>query len=447
MIGVVGGGISGLAIGWHLHARGVPCVVLEAEDAPGGVMRTERAEGLALDVGPQRTRMTADVAELVAAAGLEDEVLRAPEDAPLYVYRAGKLRKVPFSFGAAFGTDLLGWSGKLRVLAEPFTQGPRPDETVEAFFTRKFGRQAYRTMIGPLYGGLYASDPGRMYTRHGLSMTLEHFGVKGSLLLALLRRGAKARRELATISFTGGMQMLPAALAERLGEGFRAGARVTAVRRPAGGERRPSPAAAGTSTEGRERDGLPRWRLEVADGEPVDVDRVVLSLSAPQAAGILRDVAPDAAERIGRLRYNRLAVVHLRADRSPGGVPLHGFGYQVAFGESLETRGCTWNGPIFDRDRLCAAYLGGMRHPELLEWDDQRIVDTAVEEFRTVTGHEARALNVGRTWIPAWDGTWDALDGLELPDGIELCANWNARPGIPGRASMAKRLAERLAAG
>jgi oxygen-dependent protoporphyrinogen oxidase len=430
MIGVVGGGISGLALGWHLRARGVPHVVLEAEEAPGGVMRTERAEGLVLDVGPQRTRMTADVAELVEAAGLEDEVLRAPEDAPLYVYRAGKLRKVPFSLGAALTTDLLGWSGKLRILAEPFTQGPRPDETVEAFFTRKFGSQAYRTLIGPLYGGLYASDPGRMYARHGLSTTLEHFGVKGSLLLALLRRGARARQELATISFTGGMQMLPAALAERLGEGFRAAARVTALRRLESDD-----------------PGAPRWRLEVADGEPVDVDRVVLSLSAPQAAEVLRGEAPDAAGRIGRLRYNRLAVVHLRADRSPGGVPLHGFGYQVAFGEPLETRGCTWNGPIFDRDRLCAAYLGGMRHPELLEWDDQRIVDTALEEFRAVTGHDARALNVGRTWIPAWDGSWDALDGLELPEGVELCANWNARPGIPGRASMAKRVAERLAAG
>lgn len=432
MIGIVGGGISGLAVAWHLRERGIDCVVLEADDAPGGVMRTHRAEGLPLDVGPQRTRMTGEVEELVTAAGLHDEVLEAPEGVPLYVYRAGKLREVPFSAGAAFRTDLLSWRGKARVLAEPFTSGLRPDESVERYFTRKFGREAYDSMIGPLYGGLYASDPGRMYARHGLSTTLDHFGVSGSLLLAALRRGAKARSSIPTISFTGGMQMLPERLAGKLGTRFRPGSTVTAVRPPDDVE------------PGRDDTLRPAWRLEIEGSEPLDVDGVVLALPAPHAARILEGAAPEAAARIGELRYNRLAVAHMRAMERPGGVSLRGFGYQIAFGEALETRGCTWNGALFGRDGLCAAYLGGMKDPELVERDDERIADTALEEFRTVTGHDARVLQVSRTWIPAWDGTWDALDGLELPPGIDVCANWNARPGIPGRAIMAKRLARRL---
>jgi oxygen-dependent protoporphyrinogen oxidase len=446
MIGIIGGGISGLAVAWHLERKGLPFVLLEANDEAGGVMRTRAVDGLPLDVGPQRTRMTREVRELVEAAGLVDELLVAPEDVPLYVYRDGRLREVPFSMGAAVTTDLLGWFAKLRVLGEPFTAGPRPEETVERFFIRKFGPQAYRSMIGPLYGGLYASDPSQMFVRHGLSMTLDHFGVKGSLLLTLLRRGNAARRQIPTVSFTGGMQMLPEALRRRLGDRVRAGSRVTAIRRLEDPRSRPGGEAGPGGGGARGREGPARYRLEVDGSEPVDVERVVICIPAPDAAPLLEPVSTGASERVGSLRYNRLAVVHMMADETPGGVPLVGFGYQVAFGEPLETRGCTWNGPIFGRDRMCAAYLGGMKNPELPGWDDDRIAELARSEFRRATGHDARVLLVSRTWIPAWDGTWDALDGLEMPEGIDVCANWNARPGIPGRAAMAKRLVERIAA-
>lgn len=452
-IGILGGGISGLAVAHFLDgsdpdvdAPGPEVVVLEAETRAGGVIRTVHSggdvsaetSGIPLDVGPQRTRVTPDVRELVERAGLADDLIEAPEDdLPLFVYRNGRLREVPFTMAAALRTDLLGWAEKLRVLAEPFTAGPRLDETVERFFTRKFGAGAYRAMIGPLYGGLYASDPGRMYARHGLSMTIEHFGVQGSLLLALMRRGTAARTALPTVSFTRGMQMLPDALARALGARVRTGCRVMAVRpsRPTG----PGPEATPPSS-------APRFRIEVEGSDALDVDRVIVALPSRDAARVLAPLAPDAARRIGRLRYNRLAVVHVWA-KGQGGPETHslrGLGYQVAFGESLETRGVTFNGAMFDRGGLCTVYLGGMRNPDLVDWPDERIARVALGEFTEVTGRRAELLNVARTWIPAWDETWDAIAGLELPDGVHLCTNWNARPGIPGRATMARRVAEAL---
>jgi len=417
MIGIVGGGISGLAVAHHLRAAGAEHVLFEAEERPGGVMRTEWVDGVPLDVGPQRTRLTEEVQQLVEWAGLRDQILRADEGLPLWVWRDGRLRPVPFSVREAFSTDLLSLGGKLRVLLEPFTGGIRNEESVALFFTRKFGREAYENMIGPLYGGLYASDPTRMYARHGLRITLEHFGVTGSLLLAMLRRGTEARRAIETITFQEGLQALPRGLAENDADNVRLGQGVTGVRP-------------------RENGG---WTLEAGETS-VDVDRVVLSCPSRVAAGLMETVAPGAAERLRGLNENRLAVVHLRAPD----FRTRGFGFQVAFGEALEIRGVTWNASIFDRPGIYTCYLGGMKHPELVDWPDDRIAETARSEFEMVTRCSARVLKVSRTYIPAWDMSWDALVGLELPDGVYACANWSARPGIPGRAVQAKRLAARL---
>ena len=64
--------------------------------------------------------------------------------------------------------------------------------------------------------------------------------------------------------------------------------------------------------------------------------------------------------------------------------------------------------------------------------------------MKILHGCKVRVLHVGRTRIPAWDESWDALDGLRLPDGVHICANYAGRPGIQGRLTDAKRLAVRL---
>lgn len=421
MIIVVGGGISGLAVAHHLARRGREVRVYEARRQPGGVMRSRVVDGRVLDLGPQRTRLTADVRELVEGAGVADRLVRARGDLPLYVYRRGRLRRAPLSLGAAVGTDLFGWGAKLRVLAEPLTGGPRDDESVEAFFVRKFGREVYEALLGPLYGGLYASDPATMKVRHGLARTLRELGVaRGSLLLRLARRGAAARSAIDAVSFDGGMGVLPAGLAAGLDGRVRLGTPVTALRpAPAGG-----------------------WEV-TAGGETVTARAVVLALPADAAASLLPPSAGDAARRLRALRYNPLAVVHLHTDASG----LVGFGYQVAFGEALETRGATWNASIFGRDGVVTTYLGGMTNPAIVEEGDERLGALAAREFEAVTGRAARPLLVSRIRQPAWDASWDALEGLELPPGLHACAPWEARPGVPGRAKEARILAERLAGG
>jgi oxygen-dependent protoporphyrinogen oxidase len=91
------------------------------------------------------------------------------------------------------------------------------------------------------------------------------------------------------------------------------------------------------------------------------------------------------------------------------------------------------------------SYLGGAKDPQVVKRPDTEVAEIAVREFREVTGYDARPLAVAREWMPAWDRSWAALEGLQLPAGIHLAANWESRPGIPGRLAQAKRLAGMLA--
>lgn len=416
MIVVAGGGVTGLATGFELQRRGSEILVLEATSRAGGVIRSEVVDGRVLEWGPQRARLTIDFRRMVEDLGLEPELVTAPPGLELLIYRDGRLRRLPFSVAGFAGSDVVGIGSKLRALGEPFTAAARPEESVADLFTRKFGREMYETVIGPLYGGLYASDPADMRVGLSLIHVLREFGIGRSLLLRLLRRGGRIDPPPAC-SFRGGMQALTDALAASLGDRFRTGSAVRRLRATGG-----------------------RWRVSVEGGEEIEADRVVLATPAPVTARLLEEVVPAAAQTVGGLRYNALAVVHLDAETD-----LRGMGFKVAFGEKdLSLSGVTFNDDLFGRRDLYTAYLGGARSPEVEAMDDGELAEVAVRDFRTTTGYDARVLSVARERMPAWDVSWEGLRSIELPEGLHVAGNWWSRPGLPGRLAEAAALGRRL---
>jgi protoporphyrinogen/coproporphyrinogen III oxidase len=414
-VAIVGGGITGLALAHELRRFGVAHLVMEAAQRPGGVIRSARVDGHLLEWGPQRTRLTAGLRELVAEVGIADEVITAPAGLPLYVFRAGRLRRVPFSVGSYLRSDIVPHLSKLRPLFEPFTAAARPQESVARDFPRKLGKSLYENLAGPLYGGLYASDPADMVVGLSLGHVLAEFGIRRSLLWRFLRSGGSVDPP-AACSFREGMEVLPAALHRANASEVRLGVRVEAIR-PVGRE----------------------WEIEWRGGA-VRAESVVVTVPAPVAAKLLAPVSGAAADALRRLRYNPLAVVHLLADTE-----LRGLGYQVSLAERMLTRGVTFNDSLFGRIGVYTAYLGGAKAPGVVDWTDEAIGAAAVREFRAATGFDARVLSVEREAMPAWDASWSALAEFSLPPGIHLAANWESRPGIPGRLAQAKRVAGQLA--
>jgi oxygen-dependent protoporphyrinogen oxidase len=416
MIVIIGAGLTGLALAHELAGAGTDFLLLEATPEPGGVIRSIRVDGRVLELGPQRGRLSPPFLRFVEELDLAERLLLAPSGLPLFIYARGRLRTVPFSLRHVLRGDLLPWSARFRALLEPLAGPARPDESVADFLSRHFGATIHDELLGPLYGGLFASDPRDMLVRYTLRETLASLGIAdGSLLAAFARRSSDAPAPPAC-SFIDGMQELPGALHERHHARIRLNTPARAI------------APDGDA-----------WRVET-EHDSIRADHVVLTTPADIAAALLRPHAPGAADRLQHLHYNRLAMVHLLGD-----CHLHGFGYQVSFREPLHTRGVTFNASLFGRDGVYTAFLGGARDPALADQPDDRIGDLAAREFRHVTGCNARVLHVSRPRIPAWDRSWCALEGLELPRGIHLAANYESRVGIPGRFARARQLAARLA--
>ncbi|WP_248895296.1 protoporphyrinogen oxidase [Haloplanus halobius] len=416
-VGIVGAGITGLALSQYLRERGVDSIAFEAASEPGGVIRSSRVDGRILEHGPQRTRLTPAIEELVEACDLRSALRTADTDLPLYVYADGRLRRVPFSPRQFLTTDLLSTRGKLRLLAEPLTEGARDDETAGEYFTRKFGPETYRNLVEPLFGGIYGSDPKEMPGKYALQ-TVRKMERSGSLVRAVAHRALTDAERPPPVSFDDGMAQLPRALYERNADRVELETPVEGIH------------AAG--------DG---YRLDTAD-ESVTVDSVVVTTRADVAAGLLESVDAESARALRRLYYNPLAYVHLVSDADPDG-----YGYQVRHDESLDTLGVTWNASLFDRDGVYTCFLGGMQNPDLVDRSDRELGRIAREEFEAVMGASAEVCNITRhpRGMPAYDGSWTAMEAVDLPDGITLATNYAGRMGVPSRVREAKRLADGFA--
>jgi oxygen-dependent protoporphyrinogen oxidase len=417
-VGIVGAGITGLALTHYLGERGVDSVAFEAASDPGGVIRSERVDGRVLEHGPQRTRLTPEIEALIDDCGLRSALRTADADLPLYVYVDGRLRQVPFSVEEFLSTDLLSVRGKLRLLAEPLTEGVRDGETAGDYFVRKFGREAYHNLVEPLFGGIYGSDPAEMPGEYALQ-TVRKMERSGSLVRAAINRRLEGKERRPPISFDGGMAQLPRALYEHNAD------RVVLET----GVDRIVPEGSG-------------YRLETGAGDRT-VDRVVVTTRADVAAGLLADVDTESARALRRLYYNPLAYVHVHSEAAPDG-----YGYQVRHDEPLHTLGVTWNASLFDRDGVYTCFLGGMENPGLVDRSERELGRIATTEFEAVMDVPAEVLNVTRhqRGIPAYDGSWTAMTDVNLPDGVTLAANYAGRMGVPARIREAKRLAERFAA-
>lgn len=319
-VAVVGGGITALAAVVELaESPGVDVTLFDAAPHLGGLIATSPFAGLG-HVDEASDAFLARVPDAVAFArrvGLGDELV-SPEPVGASVWYGGRLHPIPD--GLLLGVPgrlrplaasrLLSWRGTARAALEPLL--PRTSiapDSIGAFVRARFGDEVHERLVDSLVGSIYAADTDRFSLGEVPQLAALAAGSR-SVLLAARRQRASAGTATAAAS--------PVFATPREGMS----ALVTAAARAA--------ASAGATLHHdvevasvEPADG-PRWRLVAGDAStPLGTfDQVVFATPAAATAGIVADVASDAAMLLGRAERADVVMVtlHIAADQWPAGL-------------------------------------------------------------------------------------------------------------------------------
>ena len=426
---VIGSGISGLTAAFRLQQRGLVVEVLEAAPRAGGVIGTRNRDGFLFETGPNSTL---DTTPLIDALLADLDIAGERRDASAvaatrFIVRGGKLLALPTSPPAFFTTKAFSLGAKLRLLREPFI-APTPagiEESIAAFVRRRLGNEFLDYAIDPFVAGIYAGDPERISVPAAfprLHALEQKYGslIKGQIAGARERKrnAEKAKNAAASFSFAHGMQTLTDALTRNVAR-VRTGVRVTRLAR--GDD--------GTYTVEGDASGTPLVRRARA---------IVLAVAAGAAGGLVRPLAPAAADALAAIDYAPVSVAasaYRRVDIAHG---LAGFGFLVPRKERRSILGTLFSSSMFagrapEDAVLLTSFIGGRRNPDLPAKPDAELARMVHAELAALVGASGAPLWTEITrWpqaIPQYDlGHLGRLVRVEAAEaalpGLRFCASY-----------------------
>lgn len=394
-------------------SQALSLVVLEAREQVGGRVSSEQHGGFVIETGAATIPESASgFLELATRLGLRSELVYSDERASRrYLWRSGRLRRLPARPPEILTSDALSLPARLRLVAEPLipaapgalqlpASAPVPgdgslpegsDESIGAFFRRRLGSRVTSELVDAVVGGIWAGDIEELSMRSALPKLWQMEREHGSLLAALRhsRLAANAPAGPARLcGFRHGMGQLTQALGRAVME--------------AGGEvRLGSPVRRlGRSGSGYEL---------ALDGETLHADRLILAVPPPEAARLLQPIDAQLSELYAGIPMVPIVAITLSWPREQVPHPLDGFGFLVPRAERLRDGPRLLGGlfmtsalPEFEQaprgQVVVRAMYGGAHDPEVVRMPDGELLEQVRRDLRTALGiwTEPRFIHIQR---------------------------------------------------
>jgi oxygen-dependent protoporphyrinogen oxidase len=449
---VVGGGISGLCVGYLLKSRGFEVSLLEAQRRLGGKAWTLREEGFLCEEGPNGfLDNREETLRFVEEVGLNHNLLRASSCAKdRFIVRKNKLVRLPDNPKAFLFSPVLPFYAKMRLLLEIFIRAKKgeEDETVADFARRRLGKMALDYLIEPFVSGVFAGDAERLSLKSAFPKIFELENTYGGLFRGLFAetkqgkaKGAVGAPSGQLTSFVGGMRQFVEHLECLLKDSIVLGAMVQGIGR-----------------RGQEYQVF--YSKDSGEG-CIEAPIVILSCPSYASAKLTSSLSSRLSEALMQIPYAPIVVVAFGFSVSQFQNPPEGFGFLAPMVEKRPILGCLFDSSIFRNrarggDVLVRLMVGGARSREMADRDDKAIVESCLMELNTFLGvkGEPKFVRVIRheRGIPQYNkGHGQILRTIEEElsgfHGIYLCSNAYYGIGINDCVSRANMVANKVLAG
>ncbi len=316
---VLGAGISGLCLAHRVVRAGRQVLVLESAGEPGGCVRSQRQpDGFWFEMGAHTLYNSyGSLLAIIDELGLGDRIL-ARRRAPYRLLVEGKLRSIPSQLNLAelFASAWHAFSER------------KQGRTVADYYGKLVGRKNWKRVLAPLF----AAVP---------SQPADDFPAE-----ILFKKRPRRKDVPRSYTFAGGIQTLTDRMATRPGITLRTNATACALARTEGG-----------------------FVVTIAGGDRVLARCLALAIPAPEAAGLLAHLAPEAATALARIVVAKIESVgvvadahHVRLPHLAGIVPVNDTFFSVVTRDVVpddRLRAFTFHfgaGQTLDQriDRICA---------------------------------------------------------------------------------------------
>lgn len=380
-ITILGAGISGLTTAYLLQKKGFDVTVIEKNNQPGGAMESVHENGFLFDRGPNSLLETVPlIGQLVTELGLESEVIYANDEGnKRYILRDNQLHALPTSLKAFLQTKLFSTAAKFRLLKEPFV-GRSDDgyyQSIADFVKRRLGQEFLDYAINPFVAGVYAGRPEKLSVASAFPKLYALEEKYGGLMIGAFK-SAKERKKRAEVSkqsakmlsFRNGMQTLPLALTKHLGNRVLTKSEVISIDKLTSGKFMVT-----YTTDAKQ--------------STLESDAVLSTIPPYGINKLLSNFDANIDAVFSKIEYPPVLVCYLVYPKSVIGQPLDGFGFLIPEKEKKSFLGAVWSSVIFtDRsDEQHAAFtlfVGGMRNPEIIQEDRDKLVARVQEEFEKI---------------------------------------------------------------
>lgn len=372
---ILGAGITGLSLAWFLqkkYGKEIKVTVLEAGNRAGGWIRTIHKDGFLFELGPHSCRIrgnSAEALELLEDLGLKNDILpAAPAAKKRYLLFNKKLEKVPQTILSGIFSPLTRGIPRA-ILHDLFTpKGTNVDESIYAFFARRFSPDIAERLIDPLVSGIYAGDIHRLSIQSCFPSLYEWEQQYGSVTKGFFKKTraeTPAQNNLVNqigssgiFSFRNGMESLPQALMERLGSQILFSCEAQELRFHAKG-----------------------IDVTVANGQKLRADHLFSTLPAWALTPLISPHHPGLAKQLASIEYASLVTISL-GYHSPV-LKEQGFGYLIPGKEKEKILGMVWDSSAFPQqnqnpeETRITVMLGGSKNPETYALSNQECLTLA----------------------------------------------------------------------